>query len=161
MISNENSKFWFRIKICNSNFHIKNGNIRFIHPSVYYWLSRCLHPDCQHRTEDFRLPINLNRIKSRFSFPMSSSKFNLKFDFWVLNVHLRYQFLILMLNFAKLSPAQSNFNSVGWAELALIPTFTNPQGKYWEGNFNTVIGQTTKVGLWGHPSLMTSVPVVN
>ena len=66
---------------------------------------------------------------------------------------------------AKLSPAQSNFNSVGWAELALIPTFTQPpphlQGKYWEGNFNTVIGQTSNVGLWGHPSLMTSVPVVN
>ena len=26
---------------------------------------------------------------------------------------------------AKLSPAQSNFNSVGWAKLALIPTFTH------------------------------------
>ena len=28
--------------------------------------------------------------------------------------------------FAKLSPAQSNSNSVGWAEIALIPTFTHP-----------------------------------
>ena len=28
--------------------------------------------------------------------------------------------------FAKLSPAQSNFKSVGWAELALIPIFTHP-----------------------------------
>ena len=27
-------------------------------------------------------------------------------------------------NIAKLSQAQSNLNSVGWAELALIPTFT-------------------------------------
>ena len=53
-------------------------------------------------------------------------------------------------NFAKLSPAQSNFNSVGWADLALIPTFTppsnppplhHPQGKYWEGNFNMIIDQ--------------------
>ena len=30
------------------------------------------------------------------------------------------------LNIAKLSPAQSNSNSVGWAEIALISTFTNP-----------------------------------
>ena len=29
-------------------------------------------------------------------------------------------------NIAKLSQAQSNLNSVGWAELALIPTFTHP-----------------------------------
>ena len=28
--------------------------------------------------------------------------------------------------FAKLSPAQSNSNSVGWAEIALISTFTHP-----------------------------------
>ena len=27
---------------------------------------------------------------------------------------------------AKLSPAQSNSNSVGWAEIALISTFTHP-----------------------------------
>ena len=27
---------------------------------------------------------------------------------------------------AQLSPAQSNSNSVGWVELALIPTFTHP-----------------------------------
>ena len=56
---------------------------------------------------------------------------------------------IFLFIIAKLSQAQSNFNSVGWAEIALIPTFTHPQGKYSEGNFNTVIGQTTKVGLWG------------
>ena len=48
--------------------------------------------------------------------------------------------------FAKLSPAQSISNSVGWAEIALISTFTHsptphPQGKYREGNFNTGIGQ--------------------
>ena len=42
---------------------------------------------------------------------------------------------------AKLSPAQSNSNSVGWAEIALISTFTHPQGKYREGNFNTIISQ--------------------
>ena len=34
-------------------------------------------------------------------------------------------------NIAKLSPAQSNLNSV------------DPQGKYWEGNFNMVIGRTS------------------
>ena len=27
-------------------------------------------------------------------------------------------------HFAKLSPAQSNFNTVGWAESPFIPTFT-------------------------------------
>ena len=41
---------------------------------------------------------------------------------------------IFLFIIAKLSQAQSNFNSVGWAELALIPTFTHPpthpQGKY-------------------------------
>ena len=44
---------------------------------------------------------------------------------------------------AKLSPAQSNSNSDGWAEIALISTFTHPQpqGKYQEGNFNTFIDQ--------------------
>ena len=72
-------------------------------------------------------------------------------------------YLVYITQFSKLSPPQSNFNSVVWAELALIPKFTppHPQGKYWEGNFNTVIGKTSNVGLWGHPSLMTNVPVVN
>ena len=32
----------------------------------------------------------------------------------------------LLLFVAKLSPAQSNSNSVGWAEIALISTFTHP-----------------------------------
>ena len=51
-------------------------------------------------------------------------------------------YLSTYLFIAKLNPAQSNSNSVGWAETALISTFTHPtQGKYQEGNFNTVIGQ--------------------
>ena len=33
---------------------------------------------------------------------------------------------IFLFIIAKLSQAQSNFNSVGWAEIALIPTFTHP-----------------------------------
>ena len=49
---------------------------------------------------------------------------------------------IFLFIIAKLSQAQSNFNSVGWAEIALISTFTpHPQGQYREGNFNTVIDQ--------------------
>ena len=59
---------------------------------------------------------------------------------------------IFLFIIAKLSQAQSNFNSVGWAEIALIPTFSN---------FNSVIGRTTKVVFWAPPSLMTSVPAVN
>ena len=33
-------------------------------------------------------------------------------------------------NFAKLSPAQSNFNSIGWAELAFILFFYPPKGMF-------------------------------
>ena len=31
--------------------------------------------------------------------------------------------LVFFLNFAKLSPAQSNFNSLGWAEIALLSLY--------------------------------------
>ena len=34
--------------------------------------------------------------------------------------------VVIIIIIAKLSPAQSNSNSVGWAEIALISTFTSP-----------------------------------
>ena len=44
-----------------------------------------------------------------------------------MNVDTKKIFYLLTHVFiAKLSPAQSNINSVGWVELALIPTFTHP-----------------------------------
>ena len=50
-------------------------------------------------------------------------------------------YFVHIAHFSKLSPAQSNFYSVVWAELALILTPPTTKGKYLEGNFNMVIGQ--------------------
>ena len=63
---------------------------------------------------------------------------------------------------AQPSSIQNQLSWLGWVSFNsnFCPP-THPQGKYWEGNSNTVIGQTSNVGLRVHTSLMTSVPVVN
>ena len=59
---------------------------------------------------------------------------------------------------AKLSPAQSNSNSVGWSEIALISTFTHPpphpQGKY-RAQLSTA--QSNSVG-WANRSRISLKP---
>ena len=60
---------------------------------------------------------------------------------------------IYKLSFAKLSQAQSNFNTIGWAELALIPP--PPPEKVLRRQFQYSYWPTFK------SSLMTSVPEIN
>ena len=50
---------------------------------------------------------------------------------------------------SKLSPAQSSFKSVSWAELALLSTFNPPPppGKVLRRQFQYGYWQTSKVGL--------------
>ena len=109
----------------STNFIIKN-----IFLPTFFWTQNIFYPNFlgkkyfrtnQVKTLFYQILIHKLKCTSKWSLTLALAQ-----KTYFAKVDGSAQTPWLVLDIAKLSPAQSNSNSVGWAEIALISTFTHP-----------------------------------